>query len=174
VQIETVDELALSPEDDRQIADLLAQCFDTDFGDRSYFVQPQHRRYIMRDATIIGHIGVTHRLIRNGATLVRVVCVGDVAADPHYRGQGIASALLTHAIQDARTTMAQFIALFGTAGLYAGHGFQMATNPLRFVDSDAHQTRGVDTMVHPSFMIFPLTDLPWDTETDVDLLGHKF
>lgn len=172
--IEVIEELALSHHDDRQIAALLKRSFDTDFGNRSYFVQPHQRRYVMRKGSIVGHIGISLRLIRAGQDLVTTLCVGDVAADPDYRGRGIASALLKTVIADAEQTSAEVIMLFGDAGLYAGHGFQPAENPLRFVDLDGHRTNSISEKSDPSLMVMPLGPARWDGACEVDLLGFKF
>lgn len=174
LKVEKIEELALTIDDDRQIADLLKRSFDTDFGDRSYFVQPHQRRYIIRDATIVGHIGISARLVRMGSRLITTLCVGDVATDPGFRGRGIASTLLNSVLNDAQSGMWNFVLLFGDAKLYAANGFQASQNPLRYVDTDGHETNEIVDQNGSELMFLQIGSVVWDGSSLVDILGFKF
>ena len=173
--IERIAEWALSAEDDRQIAALLAASFDTDFGGRSYFKQRHHLRVVHREGgRIIGHMAVAYRTIRLGHRLVEICGLADVATAPEARGRGVASALLGEALAFARETPAAFFVLFGNRPLYAGHGFARQPNRMRFVA--IHDGRLIDVRedTDDGLMVLPLGELPWDVKAEVDLLGPMF
>jgi predicted N-acetyltransferase YhbS len=174
MQIDRIEELRLTPSDEAGIAGLLAASFDTEFGGRSYFIQRPHLRLVARSPDrITGHLGLTFRSIRAGDRLIPILGLGDVATDPLYRGQGIATALLRAAIDEARQTPAEFLVLFGDAGLYAAHGFAPRHNPLRHVEMTGARTGAVGEAVKDSLMVLPLRDTDWP-EGPLDFLGHLF
>ena len=173
--VERIAEWALSAEDDRQIAALLAASFDTDFGGRSYFKQRHHLRIVEREGgRIIGHMAVAYCSIRLGDRLVEICGLADVATAPEARGRGVASALLGEALAFARETPAAFFVLFGDRPLYAGHGFVRQPNRMRFVA--IHDGRLIDVRedTDDGLMVLPLGELTWDVKAEVDLLGPMF
>jgi predicted N-acetyltransferase YhbS len=152
----------------------LRSSFGTEFGGRSYFMQRHHVRLVALDPEICGHIGLIYRSVRQGDRLIPILGLADVATDPGRRGQGIASTLLKAAIAEGHASPAAFIALFGDAGLYAGHGFMPAMNRLRYVDLDGARTGEAMDGGADGLMILPLGGAVWDEVTPLDLLGHKF
>ena len=175
MRIERIAELDLTPEDDARIAGLLARCFTTDFGGRSYFIQRHHLRFVMRDPGVVGHMGLTYRVVRLGQALVPVLGLADVATDPQRRGEGIAARMLEEVIVWGRTSPAAFLLLFGTAGLYAGAGCTRAANPMRYVDMLGARTHAVRDEPAESLMVLPLKPgAVWDESLPLDLLGHLF
>lgn len=174
MRIDRIEELRLTAEDDRQIATLLDAAFGAEFGGRSYFMQRPHLRLVARSPDrITGHMGLTFRSIRAGDRLIPILGLGDVATDPLHRGQGIATALLRTAIEEARQTPAEFFVLFGDAGLYAAHGFRPHHNALRYVEMVGARTGDVHEGVKDSLMVLPLRDTDWP-EGPLDFLGHLF
>lgn len=171
---ERIEELRLTAPDEAAIASLLGRCFGTDFGGRSCFMQRHHVRLVLRDPGIVGHIGLTFRHIRQGDRLIPILGVADVATDPDRRGQGIAARLLQAVIAEGRASPADFILLFGTAGLYAAAGFRSVTNPLRAVDMTDAITRGIAEGPSEPLMILPLRQQVWDGYAPLDMLGHLF
>jgi predicted N-acetyltransferase YhbS len=166
---------ALSAEEEAQIAGLLRRSFATDFGGRSYFQQrPQLRVMWCEDGQIIGHMAVMLRAIRVGGVLVHAAGLADVATDAGHRGRGIAAALLAEAIGQVRATSAQHFLLFGTAGLYAAHGFVAAQNPITYVDLRDAQTGVVRTKIIHGLRVLPLRGQVWPVDAPVDLLGGLF
>lgn len=174
MEIERIPEWALTAADDRQIADLLARCFDTDFGDRSYFQTRQHLRLVHRQGAIVAHMALQFRAMRLGERLITVAGLADVATDPGLRGQGLASGLLRAALAEAKASPAEFVLLFGTAKLYAAAGFQTVHNQMIWVEMRDAVTRRVHRAAGDSLMVLPLHDLAWDDTATLDLLGNLF
>ena len=173
---ETIPEYRLAQADEASIAALLARCFTTDFGGRSYF-QTRHtwRHVIRQDAMVIAHLAVQLRAVRLGGRLLTVAGIADVATDPNHRGNGLASSLLQAALAEARRSPASHVLLFGTAGLYPAAGFRPISNPLWFLDLTGARTNAL--CHHASgehLQILDLTDQPWDDTERLDLLGGLF
>jgi predicted N-acetyltransferase YhbS len=173
--IQRIEEMRLTAEDERQIAGLLARAFDTDFGGRSYFKQRHHLRLIWREGgEVLGHMALTLRDVRMGDRLMPIIGLAEVATDPAHRGRGIASALMTAAIHEARATIAAFFVLFGDQALYAASGFVAQPNRLRAVGMDGARTSRVLRSGPEGLMVLPLTGQVWDPEAEIDLLGPIF
>jgi predicted N-acetyltransferase YhbS len=174
MKIETIPETRLTRAEDAEIAALLARCFDTDFGGRSFFQQRHHLRIVARDPALIGHMAMTFRAIRIGGLLTDVVGLAEVATDPGHRGKGTASTLLQAAIAEAKCCTAEFLLLFGTAGLYAAAGFQPVHNPLTWIDLTGARMGAVRSERADTLMVLPLRDRPWDPAAPLDMLGNLF
>lgn len=175
MQVEIIPEWQLAPADDRQIAALLSRCFDTDFGNRSFFMQRPHLRLFLRDgAKIVGHMAMTFRAARLGEHLIHVVGLCDVATAPDHRGKGHASTLLQAAVVQARQSPADYFLLFGVASLYAAAGFCNTANPLIFVDMQGANTGAVKQEPAQSLMVLSLNDKIWDQAAPLDMLGPLF
>lgn len=174
MDIERIPEWMLTEADDRQIAELLGRCFGTDFGGRSFFQTRQHLRLVLRSNRIIGHMALQFRAMRLGPNLITVAGLADVATDPDHRGQGIAGHLLQTAIEVAQDSPAQFILLFGTAGLYGGAGFRTVVNKLVHVEMEGAVTDAVHGVASEHLMVLPLRDTSWDEDATLDLLGNRF
>ncbi|RYG91496.1 GNAT family N-acetyltransferase [Loktanella sp. IMCC34160] len=177
--IDRIEELRLSAADDAEIAALLARAFgDSDFGGRSFHQQRHHLRLVLRDPQIIGHMALIYRAIRLGDALVDIVGLAEVATDPDRRGEGIATRLLTAAIDEARGSGAQFFVLFGNRLIYAGHGFRRVANPYTYVTLYGARTGAVTRRdgqgADDDMMVLPLSDVPWDETAHIDMLGTKF
>ena len=173
--IERIAEWALSPQDDHEIADLLARCFETDFGGRSYFHQRHHLRLVTRDrGRIVGHMALMLRSVRLGEARFEVACLGEVATDPAHRGKGIAATLLQAALTEARASPARHFLLFGAAQLYAAAGFGRVTNPLTYLDIVGGSSRAINREPADSLMVLPLRGEPWDETANLDVLGPLF
>ena len=174
-RIDVIAEMQLTAADDAAIADLLHDALDEDFGGRSYHMQRHHLRIVARDAdAVIGHIALLMREIRLGDRLTPVIGVAEVVTRADRRGQGIAGAMLTEAISQARGSMARFMVLFGDRPIYAGHGFHQAQNVLTWTTLDDVRSAGIRTGVDAGLMVLPLRDEVWDDAAPVDLVGHMF
>lgn len=175
MKLEIVPELQLREGQEKEIAGLLQRCFSTDFGGASFYTQRHHLRILARkDDRLVGHMGLLYRAVRVDGRLVNIAGLAEVATDAEYRGQGIASQMLNAAIGCAKQTDAAFFLLFGTAGLYAAHGFTAVKNPVLCVTMDGARTGQIERQTTHSLMVLPLTDAPWDVAAEIDLLGAKF
>jgi predicted N-acetyltransferase YhbS len=175
MQIDRIAEWDLQPEMEIQIADLLGEAFETNFGGRSYFMQRPHQRYVaQRDGLVIGHLSLTYRAIRIGTRLCTVVGVCDVATLQAARGQGVAGILLQAAMQGAQSSPAEFVLLFGDAGLYGAAGFHPVDNMLHYVDMSGAQTGQLKTAAIDGLKVLPLRAAVWDHAAQIDLLGPLF
>lgn len=173
--LDAILEQRLRPEDETAIARLLARCFATDFGGRSYFYQRHHLRLIWREAgTVCAHMAMLLRAVRLGEAVITVGGLADVATDPDHRGKGLAAALIAAAIAEARAAGVPFLLLFGEAGLYAGAGFKAQANPIRLVDLRGMQTRGLRHKSGKGLMVLTLGEQDWEEQAVLDLLGPAF
>ncbi len=175
MQIEQRAEWHLTAAEDAAIADLLARCFDTDFGGRSYFHHRHHLRLLAREAGhLVGHMALTLRRIRLGGATFEVACLGEVATDSGHRGKGIAARLLQAAIAEAKHSPARHFLLFGTARLYQAAGFRRVRNTMTFLAIEDARSSAVLTEPAEELMVLPLRSDPWDDAAPLDLLGPKF
>lgn len=173
--VETIPEHLLTNEDEAAIARLMARCFTTDFGGRSFFQTRHSWRHVLRDDGIIAHLAVQLRAVRLGDDLVTIAGIADVATDPDHRGKGHAATLLQTAIATARQSSASHVLLFGTAQLYPAAGFRPIANPLTYLDltgaktGSLHHNRSEDHL-----QVLDLTPKSWDETKPLDLLGGLF
>lgn len=174
MEVERIPEWALTQSDDAEIAALLARCFDTDFGGRSFFQVRQHLRLVHRQGKIVGHMAVQFRAMRLGERLVTVAGLADVATDPSLRGRGIASGLLRVALAEAKASPAEYFLLFGTAQLYHAAGFRPVHNPLIWVEVRDALTRRIHRAPADGMMVLPLRAEAWDEAATLDLMGPTF
>lgn len=175
MQIERLEEMRLTPKDEAQIATLLHDAFRADYQGRSYYQQRHHVRFVMRDADrLVGHVAVSMRAIRVDTNIVQVAGLAEVATAPDACGQGIATSLVNAAIADARSSLAEFLILFGDEPLYAKAGFQPYTNTIRYSDFVHVATGQVQDRIKEGLMVKPLKDRTWDKDADIDLVGHAF
>jgi predicted N-acetyltransferase YhbS len=173
--IEAIHETALSEGDEAAIAALLSDCFDTDFGGRSFFMQRHHLRLIARDGgRVIGHMALLYRAMRLGDRLIDVTGLAEVATAPDRRGEGIAGRMLERAIAEARAMGSDFFLLYGSAGLYSGAGFRTIRNTTRLVTMLGARTGGVTVERSDHLMMLPLGEAVWDEDAMLDLCGHIF
>lgn len=175
MQIERIDEYNLTTEDETRIHTLLVRAFDEDFGGRSFHQQRHHIRYIARDGdNIIGHMSLCYRSIRMGDALVRIMGLGDVSTDPDHQGKGIASALMSETLKEARASQADFYLLFGVRPMYAGNGFRAVPNHVTHTELYGARTGKIATATNPSLMVLQLRGSAWDDTAPIDLLGFSF
>lgn len=175
MQIERIEEEHLTPADEAAINRLLTAAFREGFDDRSYHQQRHHCRFVVRDGElIIGHMAMCYRSIWLGDTLVNIVGLAEVAADPNHQGKGIASALLQATLNEAKGTQADFYLLFGVRPIYAGNGFRAVPNPVTHVQMYHARTADVVTAKQTDLMVMELGDRKWVDTAPVDLLGHMF
>lgn len=174
--VETIPEHLLTNTDEAAIAALLARCFTTDFGGRSFFQTRHTWRHVRRhDGQVIAHLAVQLRAVRLGEDLTTIAGIADVATDPDHRGQGHAATLLQTAISTAQQSPARHVLLFGTAQLYPAAGFRPIQNPMTYIDlmnarsGALHRDRPEEHL-----QVLDLSGMPWDESKPLDLLGGLF
>ena len=172
--IEPLPEIGLSRTDEAAIAALLATCFPTDYGGRSFYTQRPHLRLVWREGVILSHLALFYRAVRLGGVLVDVIGVGDVATAPEARGRGLATGLMTQAVAMARASEARFGMLVGARGLYDRAGFLPAPNPCTHVGMTGAKTGRVTRAKNPFLRILPLGDRDWPGQVELDLMGPLF
>ena len=174
--VETIPEHLLTNDDEGAIASLLARCFATDFGGRSFFQTRHSWRHVLRhEGRIIAHLAVQLRAVRLGDDLVTIAGIADVATDPDHRGKGHAATLLQAALTGARHSPARHVLLFGTAQLYPAAGFRPTRNPLTYVDLTGARTGPLRRdRLEEHLQVMDLTAYKWDESAPLDLLGGLF
>jgi predicted N-acetyltransferase YhbS len=161
-----IPEMQLSVADEAAISALLALCFTTDFGGRSFFTHHHHLRLVMRGGgAIISHVALMLRSVSIGGQRVTVAGLAEVATDPAHRGQGHAATLLSAAIEAAKASPAAFLLLFGQAGLYGAAGFRAVANPVTQLNLQSGAASGL--------MMLALQGKPWPAGV-LDLRGPVF
>ncbi len=174
--VETITEHLLTKGDDAAIASLLARCFSTDFGGRSFFQTRHSWRHVLRHGDrVIAHLAVQLRAVRLGDDLVTIAGIADVATDRDHRGKGHAATLLQAALATARHSPARHVLLFGTAQLYPAAGFRPTRNPLTYVDLIGART-GTLRRDKPEdhLQVLDLNAYSWNEAAPLDLLGGLF
>lgn len=175
MQIERISETDLTRADEEAISALLNRAFDNDFGRFSYFQQRHHLRIVARlEGGIVGHMALGFRAIRLGDTIHDAATLAEVATDPDFQGQGIASALMPEMISAARAMGADFAMLFGNRPIYAGHGFGSVANHTTWLDLSGRSSIALRQGRAKDLMVLQLGDAGWDETAPLDLLGHKF
>ena len=175
LQLEQIPEWQLGNADEAEIAALLARCFESDFGGRSFYQTRQHLRLIHRSAgRIVGHMALQFRAMRLGGRLITAAGLADVATDADHRGKGIAAALLQEAITVAKASPAEFFLLFGVAKLYSAAGFRPVANPLVWTEMRGARTGALHRETAEGLMVLPLGASEWDEAGLLDMLGATF
>jgi predicted N-acetyltransferase YhbS len=174
--LEIITEHQLTNDDEAAIARLLARCFATDFGGRSFFQTRHSWRHVLRhEGRIIAHLAVQLRAVRLGDDLVTIAGIADVATDRDHRGKGHAATLLQAALAAARLSPARHVLLFGTAQLYPASGFRPTWNPLTYVDLTGARTGPLRRdKPEEHLQVIDLAPQIWDETKPLDLLGGLF
>ncbi|MFD7863023.1 GNAT family N-acetyltransferase [Streptomyces sp. NPDC057682] len=160
----------------RKIHRLLAESFPG-YPSRSYFKQLPHLRYLAWEGdgdTLVAHVGIDHRMIRNGDTPLRVFGIVDVCVAASARSRGMASSILSDIETTARSSGADALLLFADdPRLYLANGYQQVSNDAKWLMLHEHETFGIAEKPVSEMMVKMLSDDPWG-EGAVDLLGYLF
>jgi hypothetical protein len=173
--VERMAEMEMTVEEEAGITALLARCFTTDFGGRSFFQTRHHLRLVIRDGTApVAHLAISFRAVRLGARLQTVAGLAEVATDPAHRGKGHAARLVAAAIAEARAARVPHVLLFGTAGVYGAAGFRPAANRLTYLDLRGAKSHEMRYLPAQHLQVLDLGATPWEEDAPLDLLGGLF
>ncbi len=173
--IERIHEIEMTAGDEAEIAALLALCFDSDFGGRSFYRTRHNLRLVLREGgAIVAHMALQYRAVRLGGRLITVAALAEVATHPGCRGRGLAAGLLQAAIAEARASQAAYFLLFGDAALYAAAGFAEVQNPMIYVEMDGAQTGDVKREAAEVLQVLAMGAQPWDGAAELDVMGALF
>lgn len=174
--IETVSEYKLSDDVHKLANRLLVESFPDYPSERSYYkLLPQFRYLVWAGKTLIGQMGVEHRVITNAGIPVRIFGLIDLCVASSYRSQRIATTLLQQVEELGKTSKVDFLVLFADdSRLYEKNGYQRVANLCRWMRVDEHQTLGVgEESLSDCMMVKQLGEQAWQGGI-VDLLGYLF
>jgi ribosomal protein S18 acetylase RimI-like enzyme len=170
-------EFDIEPDAHKQIIELRNLCFPDNHKNRSYYKQLPHFRYLTYDNDfLIGHMGVDHRVISVGDSIFKIFGVIDLCVLPNYRGQGIATQLLTLLSTLAEEKAIDFLLLVADSDkLYTKNGFSYISSYCSFLRIHEHKNYGVALeKIDNDFMIKPIGTKTWNQSELMDLLGYRF
>jgi predicted N-acetyltransferase YhbS len=84
---------------------------------------PSRTRSAFHDTICLGTYQIDTRELQLGGALIRVGCIGAVATNPHYRNQGVASALMRDAEELAQQQGLGLLLLHGIGNFYQRFGY---------------------------------------------------
>jgi predicted N-acetyltransferase YhbS len=91
-------------------------------------LMPSSTRSAFRGETCVGSYQLDIRTLQVGGALIPVGCIGAVATYPHYRNQGVASALMRDAEEIARSQGIGLLLLHGIGNFYHRFGYTNIAN----------------------------------------------
>ena len=95
MHIERIEEFALTAPVLAQVRDLVQVAFPGSPPDRPYFKLRPHFRFLAwNDDTLVGHLGVDHRVIRVGAEALSIFGIIDLCVTTSYQHRSLATQLL--------------------------------------------------------------------------------
>ncbi|MFG2606564.1 GNAT family N-acetyltransferase [Streptomyces sp. NPDC048514] len=174
MRIESMPEHEIYAQLHEQIHGLLDECFP-EYPGRDYFKQlPQFRYLAWGDGGLVGHVGVEHRMIRNGSTPLRVFGLVDLCVTASARSQGLASRLISEIESDARSSGADAVILFADdPRVYLANGYRCVRNDGRWLMINEHETLGIAEKPLDALMVKTLSGKRWESGV-VDMLGYLF
>ncbi|MGW6407125.1 GNAT family N-acetyltransferase [Streptomyces vinaceus] len=174
MRIETKPEHEIDASTHEKIRELLCECFPG-YPSRTHYKQLPHLRFLVwEDGALVAHMGIDHRMIRNGDTPLRIFGIVDLCVAESARSSGVASKLLVEIEATARSAGVDAILLFADdPRVYLANGYQKVSNSAKWLMINEHETLGVAEKPVDEMMVKMLSDGAWG-EGVVDLLGHLF
>ena len=175
-KIQTKTDAQLSEKEYAEILALLNASFDNIFGERIFFKQIPHTRFLAKENdTVVGQVGIDYRAMNLGGRLIDVVGIVDLCVSSEYQGKGIGTQLL-QTVENQFTEKADFILLFADEHkIYLNNGFQLANNKVTWLGIDEGKTIGIlsenmgDCLMYKSIK----KGAKW-TEDDLDMMGYLY
>ncbi|MCB9474157.1 MAG: GNAT family N-acetyltransferase [Candidatus Delongbacteria bacterium] len=159
-----------------QLADLRNASFPDHQKQRSYYKQLPHARLIAHDGdTLVGQLGIDHRVISVGGNALTIFGVIDVCVRDTARSRGIGSSLLVRCLERASACGIDYVILLADdQRLYRSHGFVSVHATCAWLRIDEFRSLGM--AVEPlggELMIKRTGHKEWP-EGLVDFLGYLF
>lgn len=176
MQVERVEEFAITAETEALAGALLHQSFPTYPASRSYFKLRPHFRYLVwSNRLLVGHMGVDHRVIGVGDSVSTAFGVIDLCIAPPFRRRGLASQLLKLLETLAHGTERDAIMLFADdPRLYLALGYQQVDVVCTWMMVHEHQTRGITSRPPDGcVLVKPIKLSTWPAGS-VDMLGYMY
>ena len=177
IRIQYVPEYNITAQMTAALTTLLEGSFPDTFDGRTYFKQVPHFRYLAFDGeTLMGQLGVDHRVIRVGGEIVRIFGIIDLCVTQSHRNAGIATQLLAQVEGLATPANVDFLVLMGDIDtLYLRNGFQHVTPaPTKWLAvEDVESVSVIERDLSDCFLIKPLNNKQWPAG-QIDMLGYLF
>ncbi len=174
IELKIEHEIACDQHD--QITSLRNESFPDAARERSYFKQLPHFRLLAEDdGVLIAHLGIDHRVIRVGDTILSIFGIIDLFVSAQHKGTGVASSLLAWITDVAEQSGVDFLLLYAIDGrLYIKNGFHVISPYLKSLWLCDYENYGVgierlDNLIY----IKPTSDKTWPDGT-VDIMGYLF
>ena len=120
--------------------------------------RPRHRHGVRgswvleRDGKLVSHIKLVYNHLSIFGCRLKISSIGGVGTDPDYRGQGLATTLLEHCLNEATRAGAALMLISGQRGLYrrasavnAGGTFEVTVEPGSIRAEGEHSVRPVQS-----------------------------
>ena len=169
-------EFALEPTTHLQITKLRNTCFPNNQRDRSYYKQLPHFRYLAyKKESLVGHMGVDHRVISVGDSIFKIFGIIDLCVETNYRTQGIATKFLTLLTELAQKKSIDFLFVVAPDHrLYLNNGFKVICNYCFWLRLHEHKNYGVAVeKIENELLVKQIGTKSWSDEP-IDLLGYLF
>ncbi|ANP89348.1 GNAT family N-acetyltransferase [Rhizobium leguminosarum] len=175
--VKFVPEYEMDAQTTAQVTALLDESFPDTFEGRTYFKQLPHFRYLVFEGeTVIGQVGVDHRVIRAGGKIVRIFGVIDLCVTPAHRGAGVAGNLLKHVERLAAASNVDFLVLMGDVdSLYIANGFRHVDPAMTkwLAVEDVESVAVIERDLSQCFLVKPMRGENWNIG-QIDMLGYLF
>lgn len=175
--IKRIEEFLLKDREKTSIRKLLDHCFQDYPGDDIFFKQIPSFRYLAYIGNeLVGHLGVDHRVIKNGNRRCKALCISDVCVSETYRSRKIGSRMMKKMESDAQKAKIDFAILIATQSkIYYNLGYRSRENTFRWLIIQNHESLGLAQrkLGKNMVMVKKISGIPWSLET-TDFLGPLF
>jgi predicted N-acetyltransferase YhbS len=176
LRYQRIEEFQINDQQQQAINRLLQEAFDSYPNHLIYANQlPSFRFLVWDNEKLVGHMAVEFRIVRVGEAIMRIFGIADLCVSIDYQQQNIASSLLQKLEKLGKQSQVDFILLIAQDhGVYEKNGFQLVSNPCRWLMINQQQTFGVGNRKLVDCLLVKQIGITKWQEGLVDLLGHIF
>lgn len=159
-----------------QITELRNACFPDYQRERSYYKQIPHLRFLAySNETLIGHLGIDHRVMTFNHITHSVFGIIDLCVHEDHRRQGLGQKLLSSAeVLAMRSDIDVMVLLADDVRLYEQNGFMNVDTVCQWLRIDEHTNYGVAVEeIKGELLLKPLTS-EFIVHGPIDFLGYLF